>query len=603
MFGQTFDTSLAQAFYLLLFLLAKLIKNATFAGVLTLPLFYLDLVILNGWFWALDEAKSGDDESKKKRSPFRRIGAPLLVWLIPLISFAATAFVCTYFFGGSGTSGDSSNPKVAPWGKIQFDEVTRAIAKKATKTEGISKSSASDGTDPEEEAIKDPLMIIRAVGLIGLLLIGPFPTLIILLCQLVGRIGLILIIRSLSRNLLRTSLTYLATYVLVFVVVSIWAILGFLDQVTQEKESNLKAIVTEKNQIPSQMKPSHEDELKALIAELPDEYKPKNGDDDLMTWAFVGGSLDPQNRTPQNSLFLFCMEPKKLLTMMDGLEDLTGEQRALLKKAMEMMEENRTLIVLGKERLAQIGKRVGDEFQLTSFNYTDIVFKFKIIGVFPEGRYDQSAIMNRDYLKRALEEYKGYHNGKEHPLADKSLNLIWVRMPNKQAFEVLAEKVNSSGKFNPAVKMETASSAIGSFLDPFKDLIWGMRHLLAPALLITMSLVISNAISISVRERRTEMAVLKVLGFRPWMVMALILGEAVLIGALSGFMATATAFAAINALGGIPLPIAFFPKFTIPPAALWWGPAIGAATALLGSILPAWTASKVKASEVFSKVA
>jgi putative ABC transport system permease protein len=176
-------------------------------------------------------------------------------------------------------------------------------------------------------------------------------------------------------------------------------------------------------------------------------------------------------------------------------------------------------------------------------------------------------------------------------------------MPDKKSFEVLAEKVNSSGKFNPAVKMETASSAIGSFMEPFKDLIWGMRRLLAPALLATMALVISNAISISVRERRTEMAVLKVLGFRPWMVMALVLGEAILIGSLSGFMATATAFSSINSMGGIPLPIAFFPKFMIPADSLWWGPAIGAGTALLGSILPAWSARSVKVSEVFSKVA
>ncbi|MCE9530036.1 MAG: ABC transporter permease [Planctomycetes bacterium] len=414
--------------------------------------------------------------------------------------------------------------------------------------------------------------------------------------------GIVLIIRSLSRNLLRTSLSYLAIFVLVVVIVSVWSVLTFLDGVTAEKESNLKAIITEKNQIPSQMKPSHEAGLKALIQELPAKNQPKLGDDDMMTWAFVGGSLDPKNRTPKNSLFLFCMEPKKVLTMMDGLEDLTGEQRKLLQKAMDLMEADPRRIVLGKERLAQLEKKVGDEIELTSFNYTGIVFKLKIIGVFPEGRYDQSAVMNRRYLELALQDYQGI-NGKDHPLAAKSLNLIWIRMPDKQSFELLAERVNSSGKFNPAVKMETASSAIGSFLEPFKDLVWGMKWLLAPALLVTMSLVISNAISISVRERRTEMAVLKVLGFRPWMVMALVLGEAVLIGSLSGFMATATAFAAINAMGGIPLPIAFFPKFFIPAAALWWGPLIGAGTAVLGSMMPAWTARSVKVSEVFSKVA
>ena len=65
------------------------------------------------------------------------------------------------------------------------------------------------------------------------------------------------------------------------------------------------------------------------------------------------------------------------------------------------------------------------------------------------------------------------------------------------------------------MKCETASSGIATFLEAYRDLIWGMRWLLAPAILVTLSLVISNAISISVRERRMELAVLKVLGFRP----------------------------------------------------------------------------------------
>ena len=41
--------------------------------------------------------------------------------------------------------------------------------------------------------------------------------------------------------------------VLVLVVTLVWSILAFLDEVTSEKKSNLKAIVTERWQFPSQM--------------------------------------------------------------------------------------------------------------------------------------------------------------------------------------------------------------------------------------------------------------------------------------------------------------------------------------------------------------
>ena len=86
----------------------------------------------------------------------------------------------------------------------------------------------------------------------------------------------------------------------------------------------------------------------------------------------------------------------------------------------------------------------------------------------------------------------------------------------------------------PAVKCETAASGIASFLESYRDLIWMMRWLLAPAILLTLSLVIANAISISVRERRREFAVLRVLGFRPRHILVLVVGEAVALGGFAG---------------------------------------------------------------------
>src|SRR5207247_544933 len=91
--------------------------------------------------------------------------------------------------------------------------------------------------------------------------------------------------------------------------------------------------------------------------------------------------------------------------------------------------------------------------------------------------------------------------------------------------------------------------------------------------------IVANAISIGVRERQKEMAVLKVLGFRPWQILVLVLGEAILVGALSGTIAAFGGWYLVNqVIGGISLPIGFFGKFRIADAALWWGPAVGALT-------------------------
>jgi putative ABC transport system permease protein len=121
---------------------------------------------------------------------------------------------------------------------------------------------------------------------------------------------------------------------------------------------------------------------------------------------------------------------------------------------------------------------------------------------------------------------------------------------------------------------------------------------------ITLSMVIANAISISVRERQLELAVMKVLGFQPWQVLLLVLGEALLLGAGAGLACGLLTYGVINwGFGGLKFPMAFFDTFLVPVRAIGWGAAAGAAAALAGGFLPAWSARNVKAADVFSKVA
>ncbi len=444
-----------------------------------------------------------------------------------------------------------------------------------------------------EHLLLNPLVVI-AFNLVSLLLY----------VAVAYRKHLRLIVKSLGRNLRRTLLTGMAIFVLVFVITLVWSILWFLDLVTSEKSKDFKAIVTERWQLPSQMPYAYASSLAEGAASRPEDIKPV----DSMTWQFYGGTVDPDKRTREGILFFFCMDPAKLMTMMDGLDDLTDEQREDLERGIRTMQGNKRAVIIGQDRLAIMNKKIGERMTVTGLNYKDINLEVEIVGTFPPGRYDQSAILNREYLNDAMDEYnlRQTKSGKaKHPLTEKSLNLVWLKVPDTQAFNQVAEQITDSSLFtSPAVKIETASSGIASFLDAYRDLLWGMRWLLVPAILVTMSLVIANAISISVRERRPEMAVMKVLGFGPGTIMALVLGEAVLIGAGSGFISSLLTWHLINHVaGGLKFPIAFFPAFLIPAQALLWGPLLGGLTSLAGSLLPAWSARTVKVSEVFSKIA
>lgn len=412
---------------------------------------------------------------------------------------------------------------------------------------------------------------------------------------------LILILKNVRRNIVRSSLTALGTMMMVFVVILVKSILSFLDAATVEKSANLKAIVTERWQIPSQMPYTYAESLSHAGASKPGDIEPL----DSMTWQFYGGSLDsdPKKRDWKNSLFAFALEPKKLTTMMDDLDNLREPIKSEFAAVVKKLEDNRQGIIVGKARLAQINKKVGERIMLYGINYRDIDLEVEIVGLFPDGRYDNSAAINRDYLMSSLDAYQ-QKNRKPHPLMQKSLNLVWLRVADTAMFAKIDEQIEKSPLYsNPEVKCETASSGVSTFLEAYRDLIWGMKWLLQPAILATLTLVIANSISISVRERRTEMAVMKVLGFRPWQILVLVLGEALLIGITSGMVSSGLTYYVINdVLGGIKFPIAFFGAFLIPKEALWWGPFLGAMTAFAGSFAPAWSAQKVKVAEVFSRV-
>lgn len=408
--------------------------------------------------------------------------------------------------------------------------------------------------------------------------------------------------KNLRRNLLRTMLTGVAIGVLAFMITMIWTIIYFIELTTVERSKDLKLIITEKWSIPSQLPMTHANYLNpaspSFLPQLrgPGE-KPLYGPRDFMTWSFYGGSTDPAKVTPDTLVFFFAMEPKQIIPMMDDLNDLDP-------KLIEALERSPQGCLLGLDKMQSLNKKVGERFKLTSINYKGINLEFEVVGVLPDGRYNSSAIMRVDYFNKAFDLYEKENNGRPHPLAMKRLNLIWIRVADRDQFDLIGGEIERAAELKDRpVKVETASSGISSFLDAYRDLLLAMKFLLVPGILVVMALVMANAISITVRERRSEMAVMKVLGYRPNQIMLLILGEALLVGAVSGLLAAGVTFAFFNLRwGGIPFRIGFFPVFRIPEAALLWGLAIGTLTAFLGSMVPAWTARSVKVSEVFSKV-
>jgi putative ABC transport system permease protein len=441
------------------------------------------------------------------------------------------------------------------------------------------------------EFLDDP---VHLVGLAGALL----PVVLAFVYRRPVSSTLRLAVQNLRRHRLRTLLTGLATEFLVCVVTLVWSLLAFLDQLTREKAKDLKAIVTERWNVASQMPPSYVRSLADGAACSPSDARPE----DYMSWSYYSGTTDPRKQTRENSVVFFCTQPEKVLTMMDGVDDFTPAQKARIGEACQQMARVKNGVIVGRERLEILNKKVGERFTISGKNYKGIDLEVEVVGELPPGRYGLSAIMNWQYLTDALECYKRTHGGESHPLGDRSVNLIWLKVPDTEAFGRVSNQIMESAEFrSPAVKCETASSGIASWLDGYRGLVWGMQWLLCPVILLTLSMVIAIAVCIGVLERRGEMAILKVLGFSPNRVLGLVVAEAVVIGAVAGLSGSGGTYLAVRLMGGLPFRVAFFPTFEVPWHALWWGPVVGGGTGLLGSLIPAWFARSVKVAEVFAR--
>lgn len=163
---------------------------------------------------------------------------------------------------------------------------------------------------------------------------------------------------------------------------------------------------------------------------------------------------------------------------------------------------------------------------------------------------------------------------------------IQIANPNQSA--AVARRIDETFENSDVqTKTETEAQFLASFLEMAGDLAL-ILNAVGLAVAFTILLVTANTMSMAIRERRTEIAVLKTLGFPSALVMTLILGEALVIGVLGsslgvfmarGFVAN---LASVPGLGAIQLP-----ALSLPPTLAAWMFAVGILIGLVSGLAPA----------------
>lgn len=413
----------------------------------------------------------------------------------------------------------------------------------------------------------------------------------------------LLALKNLSRNKARTVLTASAVLLLVVVFSMILSVLTFLNLAMATQSKEVALVITERYRFPSRFDRRYIEQIALPGSSLHDALRSLPGfhPDQYTWWNFVAFTVDPEVKDRNLEFVAIATLPDKMKMMVGGLEDLDPKLCELMKHPPKSRQDNIGILV-GPDRLRRIGKKVGDVFKAQCLNLRERVtgrnqlaeLDLEIVGELPpQSQWASGAFMDYAYLDRMLKDKKNEFDG--------LVNLGWLKVDDQETASRLIGLVETD---IPDVKCETASAGVSRFLEPYRDMLNWVKYGLVPAIIIVTALIVANPISMAVRERTTEIAVMKVLGFRPAQILALVMGEGLMLGLVGGVVGAGLTYGLINYVaGGIKIPFAFFPIFFVPLGVCVWGVLLGAGTALLGTIIPAWAACGVRVSEVFSKVA
>jgi len=249
--------------------------------------------------------------------------------------------------------------------------------------------------------------------------------------------------------------------------------------------------------------------------------------------------------------------------------------------------------VVGRDLADRFDWEVGDRLPIQGTIYRtrsgSATWEFNLVGIYDaDPGFDQTNFFFRyDYLDEARDIGDGQVGWYIVKIADGATS---VEMGD--TFDAMF--ANSSA--------ETKTTTEKAFLQGFADQIGDIGTIVVAilsAVLFTILLVVGNTMAQAVRERTSELAVLKTLGFSNAGVLALVLAESLSIAIVGGGLGLATAWVIVQ--GGDPTG-GLLAVFELPPRDLAIGVGLIAAVGVAAGALPAATAVRIRITDALRKV-
>ena len=378
-----------------------------------------------------------------------------------------------------------------------------------------------------------------------------------------------LVFKSVRRNLRRTALTVISVAIAVFLFAALRAVLdGF--HAASEASSSTRIVTIRSTSLIFSMPSSHAETIRSVpgVREV--------------TWASWFGGI---YKDPKNFFGQFGVEPESYLRMYPEILLTPEERKAFL--------EDRTGCIVGDGLAKRYDFKVGQPIvlQVGIPLYGSQDFTFTIRGIY---RAATNAVDNQTLLFQ-------WKYLDERQLVKSQVGWIVSEVANPDQAVAVANAIDKRFENTPnETKTDTEKAFASQFASMFGnlDLLLGS---IAVAVVITTLFVAGNTMAMSVRERTTEIAVMRTLGYPALTIFFLVAGEALLMSVVGGLLGAGLAALIVNprVFGGG----GFIPPFSVGPAIIGVGIALSALIGLLAGTIPATMASRLKIVDALRRVA
>ena len=260
----------------------------------------------------------------------------------------------------------------------------------------------------------------------------------------------------------------------------------------------------------------------------------------------------------------FAMDPK-LIRPIFGEAKMPEEQY-------QAFEADQTACIIGKLTAEKYQLKIGDRLPLTSIIYPCSI-ELKIAGIYEGTIDDRNALFHHKYLDEA--------GG-----SDGWVGMWWVKVRSIEEMPRVTDSINRAFANSSAeVRAETERAFQLSFVS-----MWGnikiLVHSICSVVVFTLMLVTASTMSMAIRERFRELAVLKALGFRRRELFAFILAESFGLAAVGAVLGIGAAWVFYTQISIATLTQGIFITFEVTPKIIGQAALVAASLGIVASIAP-----------------